>query len=440
VFIPLRFGFSAFSAFEKHVSAALSGIPFTLEYAGAGKPLGLYFVLFAAAALAFGCMCYALTASAAPALPCLPVMASLAFYGTSGFALASALLGISALLYEPLREGCRMPASPGTAKADFARRLLRELSRPRRLLLLLFFGAFAACAFFSKIPTGFALLVFLFFMAVLFFSVWIFSRPAVSRPHVRFSPVYIIRRRSVDPVFFAYMIPFAAAALLAAAFSPFFYRSADLLAFSGFGNMVSEADYRAHVLFQSSFSQRPLGSAADGLSGYLSYALDDDGLLRAVPQEEAALFQAHSSADAVSSFPQENAALLSGWQEEGNSRTLPKTMLLDALPALFLLIFLFPVLFRRENQAFAKCSAPKRLRWGDKKLKKILVYSGRRAKYLAGKALYNSGGNAQQLAPHTAPRLAPHTAPRLAPQTAPHTAPDTGPAFHRKTNKTVGQQ
>jgi hypothetical protein len=409
VFIPLRSGVSAAPAFEKRIAAALAGIPFSLEYAGMGKPAGLYFGIFAAAALAFFGLRYALKRPAAPALwllPCLPALAPLAFYGAAGFALASALLGISALLREPLLECCMLFRSPvigGGNRRGFVRdaiiRDVYEPFRPHWLLFLLFAAAYAGMAFFAHIPPVFALPVFPLFILILAFSIWVFSRSGDSRAHLRFSPVLIMRRRSPDPVFSVSMLPFILAVLLAAALTPFLSRSTGLAALSGFSNIVTEADYRRHALFQSSFSRTPLGRNTDerAVAGaYPSYVLDRDGLIRPASAGESAAGSHIPGEDAadIPPFPLELARFLTAANNAeggaalaggaGGSRSILQLMIHEAFPALFLLVFFIPsIMFRGKNPALAKSRGAKGLRWGDKKLKKILVYSGERKKHFA---------------------------------------------------------
>jgi hypothetical protein len=408
VFIPLKTGVSGrasgSAAFEKHIAAVLGDIPYTLEYPAGGKPLGLYAGIFAAALCVLQALCYALKRPAAQALcllPCVPVLLSLAFFGASGFFLIAVLLGISALLWEPLRACCtalRLFVTSGGDSAGKRGRLVRDVYEPFKTnwrLSLLFTAAFMGMAVFSGIPLLFALPVLPLFAALCFFSIWIFSGSGDYRRRVRFYPVPIMKRFSPDAGAVPYLLSFVLAALLAAALTPFVRPGAGTgAAFASLaGNQVTEADYRRHVLFQSSFSRLPLSDhlpggadvVTDGLKAggqmYPSYELDADGLLRAAPADEA---EVSPAAFETPPFPlRDLTRFLNGMNPAADSRHFaPETTAREFLPALppLLAALAFFMLRRKIFAPGLVRGGGRGLRRGDKKRKKIL-YSGDRKNY-----------------------------------------------------------
>ena len=289
VYIPA--GLNA-AANNKKIAEALEGIPHTVEYqrrGGAPYLSLLLFCLFSGAFFLVRPLRSALTSSAAVLLPCLPVLAPLSQGGAAGFALAALLAGCAAYLAGYGKKG-------------------------RLLLPAVFLACYCIAAILSNLPIIFALSVLAAFACVFLLS----SRNTAGNnadgaihqkakrigvktaadkvtikksmsfgfqesTHRRFAPVTIIGRQHINVGFAWAMLPFAAASLLLAItgiVSP--APSAIDPSFTPPAGIVSEQDYRDHVLFQSGFSQRSLHSPADGgfaqPAGMSVYRLASDGL------------------------------------------------------------------------------------------------------------------------------------------------------------------
>jgi hypothetical protein len=278
VYIPLALPQAKLPLVEKKLAAALGDIPYALEYGPSGgeRRTGFSLILFFFAVCSFFIvrpLRLELKPKAACLVPCLLALSPLVPEGAAGFALASLLAGSSVLAAALCLERPGLP------------RIWRWLLPP---LLLTGYGLIA---FFSGLPLVFTMLVLILFCITLAFSLRFASRAAAGfsfkrrdTGHQRFSPVLILKRRSSGFAFSWAMLPFAASALilacsgLAASVSmpqvpPVLPSAAD----------VTEADYIAHCLFQSTFSQRPLHktnvSAASDAAGMSVYELSPDGLL-----------------------------------------------------------------------------------------------------------------------------------------------------------------
>ena len=306
VFIPQRPG-AASGSLEQGLAAALGDIPFSLEYVGFGRPLALYVPLCIAASLALLPFWGASLPGRSKRLGgygrhsrqgqrswprfrwlpfCLPVVAALTLRGAAGCALSALLLGLSALLAEPVA-------------AFRERRSFRqdgyEPFRLRWLLAPLFPAAYTLVVICSGFSPPLALGVFCAHAVMFVCSQRIFSLPR-SGGHTRFAPV-LIMTPSLRSGFVSagrslrVMTPFVLAAVLALALAPRIpgVRSGGGAAFLS-AAPVTEADYRAHVAFQASFSLRPLGRgeglnpAGEAAGGpvYAVYVTDTDGLVSPV--------------------------------------------------------------------------------------------------------------------------------------------------------------
>jgi hypothetical protein len=267
-------------ALEKRLALLLDGVPYTIAYLGGGKPLAFFLLLFILGSLSF--FCIRPLRSRAPLVPCLPLLAPLALNGAGGFALAAILASCLVLLRPPCFE-LTMLFSRRPPRKERLRLFLRDVYEPYRarwLLVPVFGAAYTLTAAAADIhPLGAAGV----FAACAGMFVLSLKHAARGRArHIRFSPLPIQARHSVSFGFLAAAIPFAAAALCAVFIAPVVStRPAAVPALLAGGVVISEAEYRAHVDFQASFSLRALGGQEDARSytAYTEYTLGPDGLI-----------------------------------------------------------------------------------------------------------------------------------------------------------------
>ena len=357
VFIPLRSVARAAETLEDKIAAALGLIPFSVEYLGFGKPLGFYALLFAAAAglflFLFG---WRRRRGAEWALPCLPALAACASGGAPGFALAALLVGLSALLHDPLAELC----GPGRRRSG-----VLDSFRAQWLLSPFFLAGYTLVALYSGFSPPLALGIIAAYTGIYLFSIRTFSLPRAGA-HIRFTPVLIARPSlaagfSGDGKAALPMLPFALAGLLAALLTvrAAGVRSGSWTAAFTAPPLVTEEDYRSHAALQASFSLRPLGREAAGDRGpYPAYELGPDGLVS--PAYRTA---AMPSADAQeeSPFPLKQLMdFLSAGGVKGQSPaatdggTIPGGGAGDLAPALVPLLFIIPGILPRRRAKGAK--------------------------------------------------------------------------------------
>ena len=287
-FIPLNVaagGAPVKMPLEKSLPLLLEGIPFALEFPGLGRPLGVFFVIFAGAAALLLCVRFLPArwrVETAELVFCLPALVFFGFAGAAGFVLCALLAGLAALVREPLREffvmsRCRDRVffSGETAKGRFWRNVFQPF-KLNWLLAPVFAGGFLCVLLFTVNSLLMAVAAFLVFAAIFVFSVRAFSLPRDSGRHMRFVPVALVKN-SLNPVFAAVMLPFVAAALAAGLSACAAPRVSDPAGLSSLeGELVTEADYLAHAAFQASFSYRPLGRSG---GDYLLYTRSGDGLV-----------------------------------------------------------------------------------------------------------------------------------------------------------------
>jgi hypothetical protein len=209
---------------------------------------------------------------AAGIIALVPALSSLVFFGVSGIAVCALLLGLFVMLREPLNELAALARSKGNSQK--IKLIHKDIIEPYKLYwfcLFIFAAAAGIIVFFTELKLYFVLLVLAAACAVFFFSTG--TLPLLGGNHRRFTPVMIIRRRFPDFAFSVYMFPFAAAAFAALLFAP--YISGAPVSGGKFDHVIEEQDYYAHLLFQSSFSMRQLGTSE---TAYYGYKLDDDGL------------------------------------------------------------------------------------------------------------------------------------------------------------------
>jgi len=268
VYIPLKTGSWAASSLEKQFGDLLSGIPFSVEYFGVGKPIALVFIAYAASSLIFIIICYVKKKShpgITAVFAILPVLSCLVFSGACGFAAAALILGLFICLREPAGE---------LIKHRSFKLIYKNVIEPYKMYWL-FFAVFAAAIAVMVVFTELNLLLLLltfaaslvvFLLSVKTISLW-------GSGQRRFVPVMIIRRRSPDFSFSVYMTPFAVAAFVVMFLTPYIPGS-----FSGGGKfnfLVDERDYAAHLAYQAGFSTRQIGGQD---SFYPAYISGEDGL------------------------------------------------------------------------------------------------------------------------------------------------------------------
>ena len=380
VFIPLEQGI-VFPAFiEKRLAGLLGDLSYSVDFFGIGKTLRFFFGLFAAASLGVFFLCNRKKNERrclAGIVPCLPVLASLAFFYQAGIAMAALLLGLAVLLWKPFFEFCVILHITPKGSAERQRRLSMDVYEPYKLYLFflpLFPLAFIFIGIHADILPLFVFAVFILYGVIFFISVWNLS---YSGYHRLFRPVLIVKRRFPDFSFSVYMLPFVIAVLIAAFFSH--QTGAGKLSANNFifsGKTITEAEYYDHLFFQSSFSQRSMDR--DSLV-YPAYSMGDDGLLSPSSQEKNALnfkigdfppFPLKDLMNFIDYYSQSAPAGIAGRGSQVNKDR----------PLLILLVFLIPCLFIRKKTPFEnnrlsalKGISGKKLRWGDKKHKKILL-------------------------------------------------------------------
>jgi hypothetical protein len=317
-FIPLDRSFSprAMRAFEKKIAAFLAGIPFRVSYTGFSRPLLFYALVFAAAALTGAFF----SGSPLCFLFLLPLFPSLALEGPAGFSACAFLSASVVFLLEPLRE------------IFVSRRYQNHFSVLEIIKDNRFYWLFSLLFLIPALVIIFVYLSPLVIPAVpLFYVLWIQalrleSRRGMNMSHVRFIPVSLlpfpgrgsfarsplrstIRRRLVFP---RAGLPFALAAILAFLFLLPGIRPGEPASLPAKG-VLSEEDYKAHVLFQSSFSYRSLWETEEFFP-MSHYTLGEDGLIAGTIEETI-------DAPAIPPFPLKN--LIEGLSGPAGKEDLP---------------------------------------------------------------------------------------------------------------------
>ena len=277
VYIPLKAGNWTPVLMDRQFKSLLGDVPFSVDYFGIGKPLNLFFIIFAAASAALLIICYVkknIHPGAVNVIVLLPALSSLAFFGASGIAASALFLGLAVMLGEPVNEIVMLLRLPSNESAQRFKLIYKNVLEPYRFywfLLPLFAAALGALVYFTELKLSFVLLVSSVVCVVFLFSIGTLS--LLGGKHRRFTPVLIIRRRFVDFSFSIYMLPFTAAAFLIVLLTP--YTSGTFVPGTKFDHIIDEQDYYAHLAYQESFSMRQLGTSGEG---YPSYVLGEDGL------------------------------------------------------------------------------------------------------------------------------------------------------------------
>jgi len=284
-YVPLRAGDSDSLILDKQLNELLSGIPFTVDYYGVGRPLLLFFIIFASASFCMLVICV-LKGKKYPeiinVITLIPPLSSLAFFGASGIGCAAVLLALFIFLIDPVNE---LAISIGSAKGTSARyaskvkaknlkTIYKNIILPYRfywLFLPIFIAALACMVVFSQVNPLLLLMVFTVSSAVFYISIKLLALHG--KEHRRFTPVMIIRSSFPKFIFPGYILPFAAGVLIALFFSPIVpgsYNSNEK-----FETIVSENDYHEHIAFQSAFSTSQIGSSS---KLFPAFYFDTDGL------------------------------------------------------------------------------------------------------------------------------------------------------------------
>ena len=303
VYIPVAAGSWNTSSLNKYLASLLGDIHYNVRYYGIGRPLYLFFAMYAAASLLVLIICCVKRKShngIFKAAALIPIFSPLAFFGASGLACAALFLALFVLMREPLsdlaspgdarlkditRAASSFPAAYGkTFKQTRLTAFFKEIVIPSlrkslqyryyALMLFIFAAAFAVIIIFSQLNILFVLAVFAAAFAVFFFTLKILSID--NGKHRKFTPVMIIKRGIPDFAFSVYMLPFAAAVLITIIFTPFM--SGSYISNNKFDSFVEEGDYHEHLAFQSSFSTRPIGSSAGFRADSDGFFFDTDGL------------------------------------------------------------------------------------------------------------------------------------------------------------------
>jgi hypothetical protein len=379
IFIPMESGIFFASGLEKKLAALLGDIPYSLDFFGQGKPLRYFFMIFTAAALGMFVLCYIKRNNRtclACIIPCLPVLASLSFFSQAGMALAALFIGLAVFLWEPLFEYCVILHMTFAGSAERQRRMSRDVYRPYRQYLYflpIFPLAILFISIYADIILWFALVVFILYCAVFFMAAWTLSFPGINR---RFRPVLIFKRRFPDLIFTKFMLPFVLAAFFTAFFSHKINEAIsdnglDILTFSG--RTVSETEYYDHLSFQVSFSNSSLYRTG---AVYPFYTIEEDGLLNPLP---------HAKPDnyPLAEFPpfplKDLTNFINNFRQPVSSGASRRGVFTE-IPLLILLIFLLPAILLRRKIPFSNSDSSalkrlsgKKIKWGDKKRKKILL-------------------------------------------------------------------
>jgi len=365
VYLPLNKGNWNAALLDKELIKLLGDIPFSAEYYGIGKPLYLFFALYAAASLCLLAICYVKKNThrgTAKVIPLIAPLSSLSFFGAPGIACAAVLLGFFLFFREPLDELANMSLFFKKGGAQRKKLFFKDIVKPYGLYFL-FLPVFSAALFilvvFTSLKLLFLLLVFAFSLALFFFSSRIMSvMPGKRR---RFNPVLIIKRSLPDFAFSMLMLPFAAAAFLAVFFTP--YIQGAYVSDRKFDMVIDEQDYYAHLIYQATFSTRQLGTS---FAAYPDYTYGEDGL----PSPDG--FRGKDPVEIIDSFPPfplKNLMAFFVDVNNGNRTNNPGGAggITDKLPLLVLLLFVFPLFVKRKNNYTQKSDLSCLKKPGEKK-------------------------------------------------------------------------
>jgi hypothetical protein len=276
VYVPLFAGSWKTNFLNKKFDELMGDIPYSVEYYGIGRPLFLFFGVYAIASVILLALCYAkrkIHRSIVNIIPMVPVLSSFGFFGAAGIGSAALLFALFILLKEPLNELVNPP--PLTETGHKLKRIYKEIIAPYKfywLFLPVFAAAFSILVVFSQLKLLFLIAVTAASFAVFFFSLKIVSFSGVE--HRRFNPLLIKRKRFPEFVFPMYILPFVAGAFLIMFLMP--YMPGSYYPGEGFDIIISEQDYYEHIAYQALFSTRQLSTSS---AAFPSFSYDTDGLV-----------------------------------------------------------------------------------------------------------------------------------------------------------------
>ncbi|MCL2266145.1 MAG: hypothetical protein FWC17_00075 [Treponema sp.] len=286
IYIPLKAQNWNSVLLDRQFNELLTGMEFSVDYFGAGrpeKPVYYFLIAYAAASFLFFIIFlfnrkkHRLMGSA---VFLLPVLSCLAFFGASGIVLAALITAFFITVKDPVTE---IIAPSSKIRGHFYKNILFP-HRFNFLLLPLFAAGIFAVLYFSGIAVSFFLIVSAAAFIIFIPAVKILSLPRMKK-HRRFTPILIIKRNAPEFAYPVYLLPFAAAAVFAALASPFIPLNlrfdASINTVNQIDFTISEEDYYAHINRQVFFSVSKLGSSSsneeDGAL-FPSYFFDTDYL------------------------------------------------------------------------------------------------------------------------------------------------------------------
>jgi hypothetical protein len=346
VYVPLFAGRWRTNSLDKKFNELMGDIPFSVEYFGIGRPLALFFIVYAAASVILLALCYAkrkIHRNIVNIVPMVPVLSSLGFFGAAGIGSAALLYGLFILLKEPLNELVNPP--PLTENGQKFNSIYKEIIAPFKyywFFIPVFAAALSFLVIFSQLKILFLIAVTAASFAVFFFSLKIVSFSGVE--HKRFNPLLIMRKRLPEFVFPMYILPFVAGAFFIMFFAP--NMSGSYNTGRKFDVSISEQDYYEHLTFQTSFSTRQLGTSS---AAFPSFFVNTDGL---VSMNKMSVSQSIKISD-YPGFPLKH--LMEFFNNVNNGEIIDSGKstgkIQENLSLLVLLLFLFPgFLFRRKSE------------------------------------------------------------------------------------------
>jgi hypothetical protein len=346
IYVPLFAGRWKTNYLDKKFNELMGDIPFSVEYFGIGRPLALFFIVYAIASAILLSLCYAkrkIHRNIVNIIPMVPVLSSLGFFGAAGIGSAALLFGLFILLKEPLNELVNPP--PSDENGQKFKSIYKQIIAPFKYYWL-FIPAFAAAlsilVIFSQLKILFLIAVSAASFAVFFFSLKIVSFSGVE--HKRFNPLLIIRKRFPEFVFPMYILPFIIGAFFIMFFAP--NMSGSYSTERKFDSFISEQDYYEHLTYQTSFSTRQLGTSS---AAFPSFFYDTDGL---VSMNRMNVSQSLKISD-YPGFPLKHLIEFFDNVNNGEIVNSGKSTgrIQENLSLLILLLFLFPGLFfRKKNE------------------------------------------------------------------------------------------
>jgi hypothetical protein len=346
IYVPLFAGRWKTSSLDKKFDELLKDIPFSVEYFGIGRPLALFFIVYAAASVILLILCYVKRKThrnIVNIIPMVPVLSSLGFFGAAGIGSAALLFGLFILLKEPLNELVNPPEL--IKNKQKLKSIYKEIIAPFKsywLFIPVFAAALSIFVIFSQLKLLFLIAVTVSSFAVFFFSLKIVSFSGVE--HKRFNPLLIIRKRLPEFVFPMYIFPFVAGAFFIMFYAPNMSGSYNSL--RKFDVLISEQDYYEHLTYQASFSTRQLGTHSAAFPSFFS---NTDGL---VLMNKTSVSQSIKISD-YPGFPLKHLMEFFDNVNNGDVVNSEKSngKIQENLSFLILLLFLFSgLIFRRKKE------------------------------------------------------------------------------------------